>query len=72
MLSPKVMEAMCDFHRCPNDGTIISSPKDDDKALCRCGKVNPQIPTEYPGVHIKNFLRRATAEEYIKQNKPYA
>lgn len=65
------------FYRCPNSGRVIgpSSPND-DKVLCGCGKPQPasrgyrsgvRAFAEPPGTHVKRFLPRATADDYIAQ-----
>ena len=57
------------LHRCPNTGRVIESTGSDNKALCGCGKVNPKVPSEHPGVHVKAFLVKATVDEYIRQEE---
>lgn len=63
----EVLAQMSDFHVCPNTGRVLQSPKHDDKVLCTCGRANPQVETEAPGVHIKTFLVRSTFEAYKTQ-----
>ncbi len=58
------------FYRCPTTGRILEAMAGDDKVLCNCGMSNPKVPSEsthQTGVHIRRFLVRATAEEYVDQ-----
>jgi hypothetical protein len=57
------------LHRCPNSGLVIESMGSDDKAMCGCGKPNPKVPTEIPGLHVKRFLASASVDEYIRQEE---
>jgi hypothetical protein len=57
------------FHRCPNTGAVLVTSFEDDKALCRCGLTNPNVPLEEPGVHVKQFLEPAPIEEFLEQEK---
>lgn len=66
-------ESLCDFFRCPTTGRVLDGLKHDDKVICGCGKTNPVVAArghrEAPGVHIKTYLERATADEWIKQEE---
>ena len=58
------------FYYCPTSSRVLEALKGDDKVLCRCGKSNPKAPeehTEQTGVHIRRFLRPATAEAFVAQ-----
>ncbi len=63
------LEAMVDLFHCPNTGKIIEGMKHDDKVLCGCGKSNPAANEAVQGVvhHVKRLLRRATVDDYLKQ-----
>ncbi len=63
------LEASVEFFRCPNTGRVIEGLKGDDKVLCHCGKTNPGVNGERPGVHIRSLLSRATVDEYLKQEE---
>jgi hypothetical protein len=60
------------FYRCPTSGRIIEALPGDDKAMCPCGRSNPNVPTERTertGVHVVRFLKSATAAEYVDQQQ---
>jgi len=69
LLSAMIRSGSIGLHRCPNNGKIIESQGHDDKALCGCGRPNPLVPSECPGVHVKRFLLNATVDEYIWQEE---
>jgi hypothetical protein len=66
----------CEFYSCPNSGRILCVTNHDNKALCHCGKANPNA-TPYVRereviegnlvVHFVAFLRSATLEQYERQ-----
>jgi hypothetical protein len=67
-----LLSVMADYWRCPNTGRVIDAAKHDDKALCGCGKPNPRVPTEAPGLHIKSFLVEASVREFYDQEQHHA
>ncbi len=62
-------ERLYTFHRCPNTDDILVATASDDKALCNCGRPNPLLPREQPGVHVKKFLKSATVDEFMDQER---
>jgi hypothetical protein len=64
-----------EFFRCPNTRKILLLPRGDDKVICSCGKPNPNVPTEHPGLHqVKTgldhsvvLLESATLAEAVKE-----
>ncbi len=57
------------FHRCPNTGEVLVATAGDDKAICKCGRSNPLLPNEHPGVHVKKFLQPSTVDEFMDQER---
>lgn len=60
---------LMDFYRCPHTGQLIESMKSDDKVFCSCGKPNSKCPSEAPHHHVKRFLERVTAEQYLEEKQ---
>lgn len=70
-----------DFWRCPFTGRVLCASEHDNKALCPCGRTNPELlklspqSDETGGVvrgashHHKRFLKSATVEEFLDQEK---
>lgn len=59
---------------CPNTGRIIGTS--DDKAICHCGRPNPEVPAGVRplervdgamNLHVAAYLEEATWEEYLDQ-----
>jgi hypothetical protein len=63
----RIAAELLDFHRCPNTGRVLHSTKGDDKAFCRCGQPNPHLPNETLHAHFKEFMARATVEDFVEQ-----
>jgi len=63
--------ATSDLFRCPNSGLVIDGAPGDDKVACACGKANPKTPYREAAAgvvhHVKKYLERATAEEFVDQ-----
>jgi hypothetical protein len=56
------------FYRCPNSGRILTALRDDNKALCGCGRSNPAIPDERAernGTHFIDYLEAASAADFV-------
>jgi hypothetical protein len=61
------------FYYCPTTGRVIEALEGDDKAICRCGVSNPNVPTERTaetGVHILRFQQ--DREEQAKAGPEWA
>lgn len=73
----RIAHATMDFFYCPNSDHIIEVRKDDDKGFCNCGKPNPAVPGEPPGLHTARtgvgrqteLLLRASAEDWYDQEQ---
>jgi hypothetical protein len=63
----RIAAELLDFHRCPNTGRVLHSTKSDDKAFCRCGRPNPHLPNETLHAHFKEFMAKATVDDFVEQ-----
>jgi hypothetical protein len=63
----RIAAEILDFHRCPNTGRVLHSTKGDDKAFCRCGRRNPHLPNETLHAHFKEFMAKATVDDFVEQ-----
>jgi hypothetical protein len=63
----RIAAELLDFHRCPNTGRVLHSTKGDDKAFCRCGQPNPHLPNETLHAHFKEFMAKATVDDFVEQ-----